>query len=42
MSISNALGSELVAKIIGYAIEKGDFSNVTPNLHILIVTGKQN
>ena len=43
MSISNALGSELVAKIIGYAIEKGDFSNVTPNLPMRIaVLGEAN
>ena len=30
--ISDAVGSELVSKVVGYKITKGDFSNVTPNL----------
>jgi phage tail sheath gpL-like len=30
--ISTAVGSERIAKIVGYKITKGDFSNTTPNL----------
>ena len=29
---SNAVGTELLSRIIGYKLTKGDFSNVTPNL----------
>lgn len=30
--ISDAVGLELISKIVGYKITKGDFSNTTPNL----------
>lgn len=32
MSTSNAVGSERVAKVVGYELLKGDFSEVSPNL----------
>lgn len=30
--MSTAIGAERVAKVVGYVIKKGDFSNVSPNL----------
>lgn len=30
--ISDAIGSEVVAKVIGYELNKGDFSVTSPNL----------
>lgn len=36
MSDTNAVGSERVSTIVGYQIDKGDFSTVTPNLPVRI------
>ena len=35
--ISSAVGSELVAKTVGYGLTSGDFSNTTPNLPMKVV-----
>lgn len=32
MAISDAVGSELISRIVGYKLTKGNFSNSTPNL----------
>ena len=32
MAISNAVGSERIARVVGYKLTKGNFSNSTPNL----------
>lgn len=41
--ISTAIGSERVAKVVGYELQKGDFSEVTPNLPMRIaVLGQAN
>ena len=40
---SDALGSELVSKAIGYKVIKGDFSNTTPNLpQKVVIIGQAN
>lgn len=41
--ISSAVGSELVAKTVGYGLTSGDFSNTTPNLpQKVVVIGQCN
>jgi len=40
---SDAVGSELVSKVVGYKIAKGDFSNVSPNLpQKVVIIGQAN
>lgn len=40
---SDAVGSELISKVVGYKITKGDFSNTTPNLpQKVVIIGQKN
>lgn len=40
---SNAVGTELISKVVGYEIDKGNFSNTTPNLpQSIAIVGEAN
>lgn len=43
MAISNAVGTELLSRVVGYKIEKGDFRSSSPNLPVRVaILGEAN